>query len=143
MGNYRRTENRITHRCQYHVVWCSTFRRSVLTEPMCVRIKELIQAVCDKKDIKLLDINVTTNIVYIRVDIPPTEAVNTAVRNMKRVTAHVLRDEFPELRSRLPSLWTLHYLVSTDDVLTQEQIDDWLAIQPRFVAKKKKGKNVV
>ena len=85
----------------------------------------------------------TTNIVYIRVDIPPTEAVNTAVRNMKRVTAHVLRDEFPELRSRLPSLWTLHYLVSTDDVLTQEQIDDWLAIQPRFVAKKKKGKNVV
>ena len=72
-------------------------------------------------------------------DIPPVEAVNTAVRNMKRVTAHVLRNEFPELKSRLPSLWTLHYFVSTEENFSKDLIDEWLETQPRFVAKKKKG----
>ena len=139
MNDYKTCENRITYRCRYHVVWCSTFRRSVLTEPMTVRIKELIKEVCDRKNIQILQLDVTSNTVYIHMDIPPVEAVNTAVRNMKRVTAHTLREEFPELRSRLPSLWTLHYFASTEEEFPKEQVKEWLKIQPRYTAKRKKG----
>ena len=138
MDKYRQCDNRITYKCHYHVVWCSTFRRPVLTEPMIVRIKELIKKVCDEKNIQLFQLDVTSNTVYLNINIPPTESVNNAVRHMKRVTAHVLRDEFPSLRSRLPSLWTLHYFISTAEEYPKEEIDKWITMQPRFAPKKRK-----
>ena len=38
---------------------------------------------------------------------------NRAVRHIKGSTSHTLRSEFPQLKSRLPTLWTNSYFVST------------------------------
>lgn len=138
--DYRQTENRITHACRYHVAWCCNFRRPVLTEPMRTRLKGLIQEVCTEQQIKILDIEVTEYYVRLWVDIPPMESVNCCIRKMKRQSSRVLCKEFPKLRSRLPSLWTLHYYVSTQDVIPFDDIKDWMETQPRSVPKpKKKG----
>ena len=42
---------------------------------------------------------------------------------------HILREEFPELVSKLPSLWTRSYLSSTDEVLDESVITEYLLSQ--------------
>ena len=44
---------------------------------------------------------------------PPTLAPHQVMHRVKGYTAFVLRDEFPWLKSRLPSLWTRSDYVGT------------------------------
>lgn len=137
MEIYRMTENRICHDTQYHIVWCSKFRRPVLTEPMRIRVKELITEISKAKDIVIENLEVGPFYVYLKAEIPPVESVNSIVHYMKYQTGGVLRKEFPSLRSRIPCMWTLHFFVSTRPEVPREDIAAWIKTQPRC---NKKGK---
>jgi REP element-mobilizing transposase RayT len=43
----------------------------------------------------------------------PQRSIHRLVKQIKRRNSHLLRQEFPTLRSRLPTLWTNSYLVAT------------------------------
>ncbi len=135
---YRRSEKRVVHACHYHVVWCPTFRRPVLTKPMRIRMKELIRETCQDNEIGILQMDIGSNYVYLHVDMPVFLPVNTMVRRMKKHTAKVLCSEFPSLLSRLPSLWTLHYFVSTEEEIPEDEIRIWVKTQPKYLVKKNK-----
>jgi putative transposase len=47
------------------------------------------------------------------VEIDPQYGIAKLVRNMKGRSSRLLRQEFPWLRSRIPTLWTNSYFVST------------------------------
>lgn len=46
-------------------------------------------------------------------EVDPQYGVHKVVKQMKGRTSRMLRQEFPWLRSRLPTLWTNSYFVST------------------------------
>ena len=50
-----RSNHNIVYDCKYHVVWCPKYRRSVLTDSVDVRLKELIKETCEKLQIELID----------------------------------------------------------------------------------------
>lgn len=47
------------------------------------------------------------------IEVDPQFGIHKAVKLIKGTTSRVLRQEFPWLRSRIPSLWTNSYFVST------------------------------
>jgi putative transposase len=49
------------------------------------------------------------------VEVEPQYGVHRLVKAIKGRSSRVLRQEFPWLRSRLPSLWTNSYFVATVD----------------------------
>lgn len=51
--------------------------------------------------------------VHLLVEVDPQFGIHRLVKYIKGVTSHDLRKEFPSLTSRLPSLWTNSYFVST------------------------------
>ena len=51
--------------------------------------------------------------VHILAEVDPQFGVNTFIRKLKGKTSRILRDEFPHLKKRLPTLWTNSYFVST------------------------------
>jgi putative transposase len=51
--------------------------------------------------------------VHLLVEVDPQLGIHRLVKYIKGVTSHHLRKEFPSLSSRLPSLWTNSYFVST------------------------------
>ena len=51
--------------------------------------------------------------VHLLLEIDPQYGVHKAVKQIKGYSSHILRIEFPWLKSRLPSLWTNSYFVST------------------------------
>ena len=51
--------------------------------------------------------------VHLLVDCDPQFGIHRLMKLLKGRSSRVLRDEFPWLRSRLPTLWTNSYLVAT------------------------------
>lgn len=109
---YRR-QNKVVYSCKYHVVWCSKYRRKVLTDGIDTRLKELIQSICAEIDAEIFELEVEPDHVHLLLEVDPQYGINKAVRHIKGTTSHILRSEFPSLRSRLPALWTTTYFVST------------------------------
>ena len=74
----------IVFSCNYHVVFCPKYRRPVL-----------VDGVDD------------------RLSIDPQLSIHRAIKRIKGRSSHDLREEFPWLKSRIPTLWTNSYFVST------------------------------
>lgn len=103
----------IVYSCKYHIVWCSKYRRPVLEGPIADRLKEIIRAVCEECRLSLLEMEVMPDHVHLLLEVDPQFGVHKAVKRIKGRSSRLLRAEFPSLRSRLPTLWTNSYFIST------------------------------
>lgn len=105
-----KSNNNVVFSCKYHVVWCPKYRRKVLVNGVDARLKELIKEVCDECNI---DIIVMPDHVHLLMEVDPQFGVHKAVKRIKGRSSCVLRQEFSWLTTRLPTLWTNSYFVST------------------------------
>ncbi len=109
---YRSNRN-VVYSCKYHVVWCPKYRRKVLTGGIETRLKELILETANGINVDLIEMEIMPDHVHLLMEVDPQYGIHKAVRRIKGVTSHALRSEFPALKSRLPTLWTNSYFVST------------------------------
>lgn len=118
----------VTYRCHYHVVWCPKYRRRLLTSldpkvnnppipsdpgPIDERLKEIIRQVCAETNCEILEMEIMPDHVHILVDCDPQYGINKLVRLIKGRSSRLLRQEYPSLRRRAPTLWTNSYFVAT------------------------------
>ena len=78
-----------------------------------VRLKELIKETCDLLNVEIIEMEIMPDHVHLLMEVDPQFGVHKAVKQIKGYSSKVLRTEFPWLKSRLPSLWTNSYFVST------------------------------
>jgi putative transposase len=112
MSKFKSNSN-IVYSCKYHVVWCPKYRRKVLIHGVDVRLKELVREVCDEHQAELIELEVMPDHVHLLVDCDPQFGIAKLIRYIKGRSSRLLRQEFPWLKSRLPTLWTNSYFVST------------------------------
>ena len=112
-GMEYKTNNNVVYSCKYHVVWCPKYRRKVLVGSIAQRLDELIRQRCKEIDCELLEIEIMPDHVHLLIEVDPQFGINRAVRSIKGFSSHVLRREFKELTTRLPTLWTNSYFVSS------------------------------
>ena len=105
--------NNITYSCKYHVIWCSKYRRKVLVEEVGQRLKELIVGVASELRVDIIEMEIMPDHVHILLGVDPQFGIHKAVKTIKGTTSRILRQEFPWLRSRIPTLWTNSYFCST------------------------------
>ncbi len=99
--------------CKYHVIWCAKYRRKVLSEPIAARLKEIVHEVASENGCEILELEVMVDHVHLLCEVDPQFGIAKFVRLVKGRTSRLLRQEFQTLRSRLPTLWTNSYFVST------------------------------
>lgn len=109
---YKSNRN-VVYSCKYHVVWCPKYRRRVLTGEIETRLKELIVETANGISAEIIEMEIMPDHVHLLIEVDPQYGINKAVRHIKGVSSHALRTEFPSLKSRLPTLWTNSYFVST------------------------------
>ena len=51
--------------------------------------------------------------VHLFIDLDPRLGVHNVIKTMKGRSARILRSEFPQLKTRLPNLWTRSYFLCT------------------------------
>jgi putative transposase len=108
-----KSNNNVVYSCKYHVVWCPKYRRKVLVDGVDKRLKEIAQAVAEEMHFEIIEMEVMPDHVHMLVEVDPQLGIHKAVKRIKGRSSHDLREEFPWLKSRLPSLWTNSYFVST------------------------------
>lgn len=109
---YKSNKN-IVYSCKYHIVWCPKYRRKVLIDGVDVRLKELIKSIADEIQVEIIEMEIMPDHVHILLDVDPQFGIHKAVKTIKGKTSRILRQEFPWLCSRLPTLWTNSYFCST------------------------------
>jgi len=115
--------------CRYHVVWCPKYRRAVLRDGIDTRLVPLIHAAVEANDAELIEVSVQLDHVHLRVGVDPQFGIHRLVKQIKATSSRVLREEFPSLRSRLPSLWTNSYFVATTGGVSRSAIERYIESQ--------------
>ena len=108
-----KSNNNVIYSCKYHVVFCPKYRRPVLVDGVDDRLKELIKETCDQLNVEIIEMEIMPDHVHLLMEVDPQYGIHKAVKRIKGYSSRVLRQEFPWLRSRIPSLWTNSYFVST------------------------------
>ena len=108
-----KNNNNVVYSCKYHVVWCPKYRRKVLVDGVNARLKELIDEICHELHIDVIEMEIMPDHVHLLMEVDPQFGIHKAVKQIKGRTSRILRQEFSSLQSRLPSLWTNSYFVST------------------------------
>lgn len=109
---YKSNRN-VVYSCKYHVVWCPKYRRKVLVNGVDIRLKELIESIATEIQVDIIEMEIMPDHVHILLEVDPQFGIHKAVKNIKGKTSRILRQEFPWLRSRIPTLWTNSYFCST------------------------------
>jgi putative transposase len=100
--------------CKYHVVFCPKYRRKVLVPPIDARLKEIVHSMCAEMRLKLVEMEVMPDHVHLLLaDVDPQFGIHRVVKAIKGRSSRFLRQEFPALRARIPTLWTNSYFVAT------------------------------
>ncbi|HEV2457783.1 MAG TPA: IS200/IS605 family transposase [Ktedonobacterales bacterium] len=128
ISRYRRTAGAVSN-LHYHLVWCPKYRRPVLTGAVAERLKALLAEKAAAMDIQIAALDVMADHVHLFVTAPPTDAPQHLANQFKGYASRVLRQEFPHLRSRLPSLWTRSYYVGSAGHVSEETIKQYIAAQ--------------
>ncbi len=123
------SDGTMVYSCQYHVIFCPKYRRKVLEGRIADRLKELVNAKQNEYGYEVLEIEVMPDHVHMLLDINPKTGVFDVVNHIKGYTSHELREEFPELKTRLPTLWTRSKFISSVGAVTLDVVKRYIEEQ--------------
>ena len=129
MDTVTRSNRNIVYNCHYHVVFCPKYRRKVLTSGIDDRLKVLLRENVEKWGQELVECEVMPDHVHLLVGCDPQFGIHRLVKFVKGATAHQLRQEYPILKHKLPSLWTNSYYVGTTGGVTLETVKKYVESQ--------------
>ena len=113
----------------YHIVFCPKYRRKVLVDGIDERLKELLMEKAKELDIIIESMEVMPDHVHLFIRSKPTYAVHFVVNQLKGYSSVRLREEFPKLRSRLPTLWTRSYFVESVGHISEDTVMKYIENQ--------------
>lgn len=124
-----RSNTNVVYICRYHVVFCPKYRRKVLTPPIDERLKVILAEQIERWGQDLMEMEVMPDHVHLLVGCDPQFGIHRLVKLLKGYSSHALREEFPALKRRLPSLWTNSYFVATTGSVTLETLKRYVQNQ--------------
>jgi putative transposase len=114
---------------KYHIVWCPKYRRKVLVRPVDSRLKALLREKAAALAVTIHQMEVMPDHVHVFVEAGPTICVAEIVNGLKGFTSHALREEFPFLKSRLPTLWSRSYYAGTVGSVSEAVVRKYIEAQ--------------
>lgn len=101
--------NTTVYNIGFHLIWCPKYRRNVLENEIEARLKELLRDKAEEIGVTIEKMEVMPDHVHLFVKATPTMSPHWIVQQLKGYTSRILRQEYSELRTRLPTLWTRSY----------------------------------
>lgn len=105
----------------YHIIWCPKYRRKILIGN--------IEKRCNELNCELETMEVMPDHVHLFLKSKPTLSPHFNIQQIKGYTSHILREEFPELKSKLPNMWTRSYYIESIGHISQKTIKQYIQDQ--------------
>ena len=115
--------------CRYHVIFCPKYRRKVLVDGIDIRLKEVFSEIAQDHGFAILEMEVMLDYVHLLIDCNPRYGIMQCVTDLKWGSAHVLNAEYPQLKKKLPSIWTRSCFVATVGSVSLETVKQYIVSQ--------------
>lgn len=129
MDNRWKSSKHAVYNCAYHLIWCPKYRRSVLVDDIAKRLKELLIEKATEHGWIIEKMEVMPDHIHIFIKATTVDAPVYIVSQLKGYTSFTLRNEFPKLKSRLPTLWTRSYYCETIGHISEKTIKKYIEEQ--------------
>ena len=117
------------HNVAYHLIWCPKYRRKVLIGKIEQRLKQLLKQKAKENGWNIETIEIMPDHVHIFVKANPVASPHWIVQQFKGYSSNILRKEFPELKSKLPTLWTRSYYCESVGHISEDTIKKYIEYQ--------------
>ena len=109
---------------QYHLIWCTKYRKKVLTDGIDIQCKEMLTELADQYSFQILAMEVMPDHIHLLVDCRPQFFISDMIKIMKGNIARQLFLSHPELKQQLwgGHLWNPSYCVVTVSERSKEQV---------------------
>jgi putative transposase len=128
VARYRKNAG-ATFALKYHLVWCPKYRRPVLDVKIAARLEEILRETCDQLEVEILALEIMPDHVHLFISSDPRWAVAGLMARLKGGSSKILREEFPSLRSRLPTLWSRSYYAGTVGHVSEATVRQYIKEQ--------------
>ena len=119
----------LIYSCYYHVIFTPKYRRKVLTDEIQSRLKELVLEKQKDLKFKVVEMETMDDHVHLLLSCNPKVGIYRCVCGIKGYTSNKLREEFPKLRSQLPTLWTRSKFISSVGCVSLETVQKYIENQ--------------
>ena len=113
----------------YHLVWCPKYRCKVLVGEVATRLKNVLLATAAQYAVLLETMEVLPDHVQLLVSSDPSRCVAEIVNRLEGASSRILRQEFPHLCSRLPTLWSRSYYVGSVGHVSEATVKKYIEKQ--------------
>ena len=117
------------HNVAYHLIWCPKYRRKVLFGKIEQRLKQLLKEKSRENGWKIETMEIMPDHIHLFVRANPVASPHWIVQQLKGYTSNILRKEFPELKSKLPTLWTRSYYCESVGHISEDTIKKYIEDQ--------------
>ena len=116
---------------EYHIIWCTKYRRKVLVPKIENRLHELLQNFAKANDFEIISMNGKEDHIHLLIAATPNTIIPNIIKGMKGISAKLLIKEFPEIKSQLYGghLWSPSYFICTVSENTEENIKKYIESQ--------------
>ena len=128
-GNYL-TNNTTVHKCIYHIIWTTKYRRPVLTNEMQEYLKNLLLKYSSENEkFNILELEIMPDHVHCLIQIDPDFPISSTLNILKGKSSHDMIEHFPELKKRLPTLWTRSKFIASVGSVSLKTVKEYLENQ--------------
>ena len=116
---------------QYHIVWCTKYRKPILKDGIDNDIKEILSDLSQEYNFTIIAMEVMPDYIHLLLDCKPQFFISDMIKIFKGNTARKLFLMHPELKKSLwgGHLWNPSYFVATVSERTLEQVNRYIEEQ--------------
>ena len=70
-------------------------------------------SICDEIHVDVIEMEIMPDHVHLLLEVHPQFGIHKAIKTIKGKMSRILRQEFPWLKTKLPTLWTNSYFCAT------------------------------
>lgn len=129
MDNRWKSSKHAVYNCAYHFIWCPKYRRKVLVNGIDDRLKELLLEKAKEHGWTIEKMEVMPDHVHVFIKATSNDAPVFIVSQLKGYSSFTLRNEYRELKTKLPTLWTRSYYCETIGHISEATIKKYIEDQ--------------
>jgi len=118
---------------QYHLILVTKYRREVIDNEICKRLKEIFEyiAIKDQYKLKIIEFNHDKDHLHILFKAEPKSEISKFINAYKSASSRLIKKEFPKIKEKLwkEYFWSRSFFLATTGGVTLEVLKQYVESQ--------------
>ena len=121
--------SKIDYKCNHLITFCTKYKKEILNQDVQKGLRDFFKDECENKGYTLSELKFTPYSVTMVISFPPTESIQLVISRLKRGCIEIIKNISPEIKTKLPNVWTKQYHVQTIGDINNKSIEEFIKSQ--------------